>query len=133
MSRGHEIVVRPLDRIAELKTRRSRRVICLTSELVEAIKRHKAVYNMERLKASEHWTGHGLIFPTAFGDPSDPDTFSHLFSRLAKKAGLGHWHPHELRGVAHAGPGLTTARRVRSPRPCQHRNHQGRLRASTGG
>ncbi|MFB4283444.1 tyrosine-type recombinase/integrase [Nonomuraea sp. MTCD27] len=37
------------------------------------------------------------MFPTAFGNPSDPGTFSHLFSRLAKKADLGHWHPHELR------------------------------------
>ncbi|MFI9840699.1 tyrosine-type recombinase/integrase [Nonomuraea sp. NPDC051941] len=40
---------------------------------------------------------HGLMFPTAFANPSDPETFSHLFSRLAKKTGLGHWHPHELR------------------------------------
>ncbi|WP_165970209.1 site-specific integrase [Nonomuraea terrae] len=83
--------------ISELKTRRSRRVLCLTPELVEAIKRHKAAHNKERLKAGEDWTEHGLMFPTAFGNPSDPDTFSHLFSRLTKKAGLGHWHPHELR------------------------------------
>ncbi|MBN6057763.1 tyrosine-type recombinase/integrase, partial [Nonomuraea sp. RK-328] len=37
------------------------------------------------------------MFPTACGNPSDPDTFSHLFSRLARKAELSHWHPHELR------------------------------------
>ncbi|MFB9682413.1 tyrosine-type recombinase/integrase [Streptosporangium vulgare] len=30
------------------------------------------------------------------GNPSDPDTFSHLFSKPTRKAGLGHWHPHEL-------------------------------------
>lgn len=40
------------------------------------------------------------MFPTAFGNPSDPDAFSHLFSRLTQKAGLGHWHPHELRHSA---------------------------------
>ncbi|TDC06659.1 hypothetical protein E1267_15780 [Nonomuraea longispora] len=47
-----------------------------------------------------------LMFPTAFGNPSHPDTFSHLFSRLAKKAGLGRWHPHELR---HSGTSLMLA------------------------
>ncbi|MEV4105949.1 divalent cation tolerance protein CutA [Nonomuraea sp. NPDC049649] len=51
-------------------------------ELVEAIKHHKATRNKERLKASENLTEHGLMFPTAFGNPSDPDTFSHLFSWL---------------------------------------------------
>ncbi|MCF6475738.1 site-specific integrase [Nonomuraea sp. MG754425] len=92
--------------ISELKTRRSRRTLCLTLELVEVIKRHKAAHNKERLKAGGDWTEHGLMFPTAFGNPSDPDTFSHLFSRLAKKAGLGHWHPHELR---HSGTSLMLA------------------------
>ncbi|GAA3471938.1 tyrosine-type recombinase/integrase [Nonomuraea roseola] len=37
---------------------------------------------------------------------TDPDTFSHLFSRLARKAGLGHRHPHELR---HSGASLMLA------------------------
>ncbi|MEV4562239.1 site-specific integrase [Nonomuraea sp. NPDC049419] len=92
--------------ISELKTKRSRRVLCLTPELVEAIKRHKAAHNKERLKAGDAWLEHGLMFPTAFGNPSDPDTFSHLFSRLAKRAGLGHWHPHELR---HSGASLMLA------------------------
>ncbi|MFD2356035.1 tyrosine-type recombinase/integrase [Nonomuraea ferruginea] len=92
--------------VSELKTRRSRRVLCLTPELIEAIKRHKATHNKERLRTGEDWTEHGLMFPTVFGNPSDPDTFSHLFSRLAKKASLGHWHPHELR---HSGASLMLA------------------------
>ncbi|WP_181449277.1 tyrosine-type recombinase/integrase [Nonomuraea aridisoli] len=78
-------------------------------ELTEAPRlrwRPTAAHNKERLKAGEDWTEHGLMFPTAFGNPSDPDTFSHLFSRLAKKAGLGHWHPHELR---HSGASLMLA------------------------
>ncbi|MFJ2030524.1 tyrosine-type recombinase/integrase [Streptosporangium sp. NPDC087985] len=92
--------------ISELKTRKSRRTLCLTPELVDALKRHRATHNTERPQAGEAWTEHGLIFPTAFGHPSDPDTFSHLFSRLAQKAGLGHWHPHELR---HSGASLLLA------------------------
>ncbi|MEU9874331.1 hypothetical protein AB0C87_41475 [Actinomadura sp. NPDC048021] len=31
------------------------------------------------------------------GTPTAPDNFSHTFSKLAQRTGLGHWHPHELR------------------------------------
>jgi integrase len=92
--------------INELKTKRSRRTLALTPELVDVLKRHKIGHNTERLQAGAEWTEHGLIFPTLFGNPSDPDTFSHLFSKLAQKAGLGHWHPHELR---HSGASLMLA------------------------
>ena len=30
----------------------------------------------------------------------DPDNFSRPFSRLRERAGLDHWHPHELRHPA---------------------------------
>ncbi|MGW4423166.1 tyrosine-type recombinase/integrase [Streptosporangium sp. NPDC004631] len=63
-------------------------------------------HNKELLQAREEWTEHGLIFPAAFGNPSAPDTFSHLFSKLDRKAGLGHWHPHGLR---HSGASLMLA------------------------
>jgi integrase len=36
----------------------------------------------------------------------DPDNFSHIFSKLCGQAGLGHWHPHELR---HSGASLMLA------------------------
>jgi integrase len=36
----------------------------------------------------------------------DPDNFSHSFARLCERAGLGHWHPHELR---HSGASLRLA------------------------
>jgi integrase len=36
----------------------------------------------------------------------DPDNFSHSFARLCERAGLGHWHPHELR---HSGASLMLA------------------------
>ena len=46
------------------------------------------------------------MFATEIGTPLDPDNFSHAFSRIAKRAGLGHWHPHELR---HSGASLMLA------------------------
>ena len=36
----------------------------------------------------------------------DSDNFSHSFARLCERAGLGHWHPHELR---HSGASLMLA------------------------
>jgi site-specific recombinase XerD len=36
----------------------------------------------------------------------DPDNFSHSFAWLCERAGLGHWHPHELR---HSGASLMLA------------------------
>jgi integrase len=54
----------------------------------------------------ELWQDHGLIFASEVGTPMDPDNFSHTFSKLAKRAGLGHWHPHELR---HSGASLMLA------------------------
>ena len=58
------------------------------------------------MQAGDAWREHGLIFPTSSGRPSDPDNFSHVFSRLTKSAGLGHWHPHELR---HSGASIMLA------------------------
>jgi integrase len=31
------------------------------------------------------------------GTPLDPDNVLHWFSRICQRAGVGHWHPHELR------------------------------------
>jgi integrase len=40
------------------------------------------------------------------GTPLDPDNVSHWFSRICRRAGLGHWHLHELR---HSGASLMLA------------------------
>lgn len=92
--------------IAELKTRRSRRVLCLTPELLTLLRRHRAKQVEQRLAAGEAWQDHGLIFPSEVGTPMDPDNFSHRLSTLCVRAGLGHWHPHELR---HSGASLMLA------------------------
>jgi integrase len=70
------------------------------------LRRHRARQAQEQLKIGSAWQDYGLIFPSEAGTPLDPDNFSHLFSRLCKRAGLGHWHPHELR---HSGASLMLA------------------------
>ncbi|MEU4331311.1 tyrosine-type recombinase/integrase [Nonomuraea dietziae] len=108
----------------------------LTPELVEVIRRHASAHNQKRLQAGRSWTEHGLMFPTSFGNPSDPDTFSHLFSRLTRKAGLGRRHPHELR---HSGASLMLAQRTPLHVVSEVLGHasiaiyEGCLRASAGG
>lgn len=67
---------------------------------------HGARQAVEQMAAGAAWRDHGLIFPTEVGTPLDPDNFSHVFARLTKNAGLGHWHPHELR---HSGASLMLA------------------------
>jgi integrase len=92
--------------IGELKTRHSRRTLYLTPQLLDALRRHRAVQAQERIAAGPSWQDHGLIFPSEVGTPLDPDNFSHTFARLCLRAGIGHWHPHELR---HSGASLMLA------------------------
>ncbi|MGH3503567.1 MAG: tyrosine-type recombinase/integrase [Nocardioidaceae bacterium] len=92
--------------VGEVKTRRSRRVLYLTPQLVEVLRRHRARQAEERVAAGGLWQDRGLIFPSVVGTPLDPDNFYHVFSRLCERAGLGHWHPHELR---HSGASLMLA------------------------
>jgi site-specific recombinase XerD len=82
--------------ISELKTPKSRRTLTLTLEL-KKFRQHHARLAVARMAAGSLWREHGLIFPTEIGTAVDPDGFSHTFSKLCEAAGLGHWHPHELR------------------------------------
>lgn len=92
--------------IGDLKTKRSRRTLYLSPELVDVLRRHRARQAEDQVAAGASWQEHGLIFTTEVGTPLDPDNFSHTFSRLTKAAGLGHWNPHELR---HSGASLMLA------------------------
>jgi len=86
--------------LSELKTRRSRRVLFLTEGLVEALEGHARSQACQREAAGGAWVEHGLVFASSVGTPIDPDNFAKAFVRLAKDAGLGHWHPHEARHSA---------------------------------
>jgi integrase len=92
--------------IGELKTARSRRTLFLTPQLIDLLRQHRARLAEERIAIGEAWHDHGLIFPSQTGTPLDPDNISHVFSRISHRAGLGHWHLHELR---HSGASLMLA------------------------
>jgi integrase len=119
--------------IGQLKTARSRRTLFLTPELVELLRRHRARLAEERMAIGPAWREHDLIFPSALGTPLDPDNVSHWFSRICRRAGLGHWHLHELR---HSGASLMLAQGHRSlhglggSRTLERRHHKRRVWAS---
>ena len=92
--------------VTELKTPKSRRILALTPELVTRFRQHRVQQAEAQMAAGPLWQDHGLIFASEAGTPMDPDNFSHSFARLCERAGLGHWHPHELR---HSGASLMLA------------------------
>jgi integrase len=92
--------------VTELKTPKSRRILALTPELVTRFRQHRVWQAEAQMAAGLLWQDHGLIFASEVGTPMDPDNFSHSFARLCERAGLGHWHPHELR---HSGASLMLA------------------------
>ena len=92
--------------VGELKTPRSRRTLFLTPQIVELLRRHRVRQAEDRIAVGEAWEDYGLIFPSKVGTPLDPDNVSHVFSRICRRAGLGHWHLHELR---HSGASLMLA------------------------
>ena len=92
--------------VTEVKTPKSRRTRALTPEIVARLREYRAHQAEARIGAGELWREHGLVFTSEVGTPVDPDNFSHAFARLCESAGLGHWHPHELR---HSGASLMLA------------------------
>ncbi|WP_285701888.1 tyrosine-type recombinase/integrase [Actinomadura sp. NBRC 104412] len=83
--------------VSELKPPKSRRTLVLTPQLLARLRQLHAAQSAARLAAGDLRSDHGLVFASEVGTPMDPDNFSHTFSKHTKKAGLGHWHPHEPR------------------------------------
>ena len=80
------------------KTSKGRRKIRLTSEAVEALKRHKAAQNEERRGQGSSWQDRGLVFPSQVGTPMNPDNFvKRSYKPLLKRAGLPQMPFHCLR------------------------------------
>ena len=81
------------------KNNKSRRTVKLTASAVEALKRHKAAQNKERLKLGSLWEDHGLVFPNRVGKPMDHNNlYRRDFKKMLKKAELPNtFRFHDLR------------------------------------
>jgi hypothetical protein len=54
----------------------------------------------EREAAGEAWHDNNLVFCHENGDPYTSEGLNWQFSKMTKKAGIGHWHAHEGRHTA---------------------------------
>ena len=86
--------------IGEPKTLRSRRTLDMPDLVVEALTRHREQQEKDRVAAADTWVETGLVFTTNVGTAIDPSNLRREFAKLTRKAGIGHWHPHELRHSA---------------------------------
>jgi integrase len=84
-----------------LKTSRSRRSLDAPPAVVAALRTHRSRQAAERLEVGPLWSNPDeLVFTTTVGSPIDPNNLRRTFARLTDRAGLGRWHPHELRHSA---------------------------------
>ncbi len=86
--------------VGEPKTLRSRRTLDMPDLVVKALKSHRRRQDTERADAADIWVETALVFTTTRGTPIDPSNLRREFDQLTRKAGIGHWHPHELRHSA---------------------------------
>ena len=72
----------------------------MPAPVVTALQRQRALQARARLVVGAAWLDHDLVFANAIGAPIDPSNLRRAFARLTERAGLGAWHPNELRHSA---------------------------------
>jgi len=86
--------------LVDPKTSSSKRTVPLPDWVIDALKAHRARQAAERRAVGAAWKDTGFVFTSTIGTPVDPRNASQAFADLAKDAGLGAWHIHELRHSA---------------------------------
>ena len=96
-NRGVVHVWRSASKTGDTKTLKSKRSLVLPKRAIVALKAHKARQDRERREA---WQANNLVFCQENGDPYTSDALNWRFSKMTRKAGIGHWHAHEGRHTA---------------------------------
>ncbi len=89
--RNRSLVFRPT------KTAKGRRLIALSPSLALVLKEHKEKERLERVMTGTAFKENDLVFCTPGGRPLLPDTISHAWSKIVKRAGLNHFRLHDAR------------------------------------
>jgi integrase len=100
LSGGVVHVWRSASKSGDTKTAKSRRSLILPKRAIVALKAHKARQDRERQEAGEAWLHNDLVFCQENGDAYTSDALNWRFSKMTRKAGIGHWHAHEGRHTA---------------------------------
>lgn len=94
----------------DTKTSRSRRSVNLPPPMLKALLWHERRQETERTALGTSWIKTDFIFTSAVGTPIDPRNFYREFTKICRDAGMGDWHPHELR---HSAASLMLAQGVK--------------------
>jgi len=81
----------------ERKTVKSRCLVSLSPAAVIALRAHRERQEADRALLEQPLTEYDLVFANADGTPMLPDTISHAFTKLAKRAGLANLRLHDIR------------------------------------
>jgi integrase len=100
LNRGVVHVWRSASKTGDTKTAESKRSLILPKRAIVALKAHKARQGKERREAGEAWHATNLVFCHENGTMYTSDALNWRFSRMTRKAGIGHWHAHEGRHTA---------------------------------
>ena len=93
-------VWRSASRTGDVKTPKSKRSLMLPKRAVAALQAHKKLQAAERLAAGAAWQDNNLVFCHEDGRMYTSDALNWRFSKMTKRAGIGHWHAHEGRHTA---------------------------------
>jgi integrase len=100
LNRGVVHVWRSASKSGDTKTPKSKRSLILPKRAIAALKAHKLRQDRERREADDAWQANNLVFCHENGAPYTSDALNWRFSKMARKAGIGHWHAHEGRHTA---------------------------------
>jgi integrase len=84
----------------DTKTPQSKRSLVLPKRAIDALTKHKRRQATERLAAGTAWHDINLVFCHEDGHPYTKDALNWRFSKMTRRAGIGHWHAHEGRHTA---------------------------------
>ena len=93
-------VWRSASRTGDVKTPKSKRSLELPKRAIAALRAHKKRQAAERLAAGAAWQDNNLVFCHEDGRMYTSDALNWRFSKMTKRAGIGHWHAHEGRHTA---------------------------------
>ena len=99
-TRGVVHIWRSASKTGDTKTPKSKRSLILPKRAIVALQAHKARQDAERREAGGAWHANNLVFCHENGTAYTSDALNWRFSKMTRKAGIGHWHAHEGRHTA---------------------------------
>jgi integrase len=78
--------------------------------MLKTLLEHEARQRAQKEQLGTAWVDAGYVFTSSIGTPIDPRNLYREFQKVCRNAGLGDWHPHELR---HSAASLMLAQGVK--------------------